>query len=791
VITAELQKTLNRTIEEAIKRQHEYVTLEHLLFALLDENTGSTVIRNCGGNLSQLRKELDQYLENEIEKLPPRDQSDYMQDITPEMLDLEDDDLPPPGAETVPPPSHMPHTTAAFERALSRALTQAQASHQVTIDGGNILAAMFQERRSYAVYLLEKQGITRLDVLSYVSHGIGKDDPEPAAPSTWGSDPEDAGRTSKDPLETYTINLIEKAQQNKIDPLIGRDAEIKRTIQILCRRRKNNPIYVGDPGVGKTAIAEGLAMKIHKGDVPNALKDVAMYQLDLGSLIAGTKYRGQFEQRLKEVIKALQQKPGTILVIDEIHTIVRAGAVEGGLMDASNILKPALASGELRCIGSTTYPEYKASFEKDKALGRRFQKLEISEPSIEDTVKILQGLKRHYEEHHQVTYTEDAITTAAELAGKHINDRFLPDKAIDVIDEAGAIVKLEEREKREVTVGDVEMVVAGIAKIPTKSVSGSDKERLQALEAELKSVIYGQDHAIEQVVKAIKLSRSGLSHPTKPIGSFLLSGPTGVGKTELAKQVARVLGVNFLRFDMSEYMEKHTVSRLIGAPPGYVGFDQGGLLTDAINKTPHAVLVLDEIEKAHPDLFSILLQVMDHATLTDNNGKKADFRNVIICMTTNAGAREMSAAGIGFQSNVDKSVEGILKTAQSNVAAGKAKTEIERMFSPEFRNRLDAWILFNGLTLDDIKRVVDKFVSEVVTQLKEKNVTLELTEEARNWIAVKGFDRVFGARPMHRMIQQKIKEPLAEEILFGKLEKGGKAVVVVKDDNIALETSGP
>lgn len=788
MITAELQKTLNRTIEEAIKRQHEYVTLEHLLFALLDENTGSTAIRNCGGNVTELRKELDVYLENEIEKLPPRDQSDY--ELSPELLDLDDDDLP-PGAEAIPPPSHMPHTTAAFERALSRALTQAQASHQVTIDGGNLLAAMFQERRSYAVYLLEKQGITRLDVLSYVSHGIGKDDPEPAAPSTWGSDPEDAGRTSKDPLENYTINLIAKAEANKIDPLIGRDAEIKRTIQILCRRRKNNPIYVGDPGVGKTAIAEGLAVKIHKGDVPNILKGVEMYQLDLGSLIAGTKYRGQFEQRLKEVIKALQQKPGCILVIDEIHTIVRAGAVEGGLMDASNILKPALASGELRCIGSTTYPEYKASFEKDKALGRRFQKLEVSEPSIEDTVKILQGLKRHYEEHHQVTYTDESITLAAELAGKHINDRFLPDKAIDVIDEAGAIVKLEEREVREVTVGDVEMVVAGIAKIPTKSVSGSDKERLQALEKELKSVIYGQDHAIEQVVKAIKLSRSGLSHPTKPIGSFLLSGPTGVGKTELAKQVARVLGVNFLRFDMSEYMEKHTVSRLIGAPPGYVGFDQGGLLTDAINKTPHAVLVLDEIEKAHPDLFSILLQVMDHATLTDNNGKKADFRNVIICMTTNAGAREMSAAGIGFQSqsSADKSVEGILKTAQSNVGAGKAKTEIERMFSPEFRNRLDAWILFNGLTLDDIKRVVDKFVGEVVVQLVEKNVTLELTDEARNWIAMKGFDRVFGARPMHRMIQQKIKEPLAEEILFGKLEKGGRAVVVVKDDNIALECS--
>lgn len=560
----------------------------------------------------------------------------------------------------------------------------------------------------------------------------------------------------------------------------------------MCRRRKNNPIYVGDPGVGKTAIAEGLALAIHNGTVPNALKNVEMYLLDLGSLIAGTKYRGQFEARMKAVIKALQGKPGSILVIDEIHMIVRAGAVEGGMMDASNILKPALASGDIRCIGSTTYPEYKASFEKDKALARRFQKIEIAEPSVEDTIKILQGLKHYYEEHHGVTYAEEALVTAAELAGKHINDRFLPDKAIDVIDEAGAIVKLEERGTPQVTVGDIETVVAGIAKIPPKSVSGSDKERLQALEKELKAVIYGQDHAVEQLVKAIKLSRSGLAHPTKPIASFLFSGPTGVGKTELAKQAARVLGVNFLRFDMSEYMEKHTVSRLIGAPPGYVGFDQGGLLTDAINKTPHAVLVLDEIEKAHPDLFNILLQVMDHATLTDNNGKKADFRNVILCMTTNAGAREMASEEIGFQPKTSPTMETVLANIQKASSAStvsKAKTAIERTFSPEFRNRLDAWIVFNGLTLDDIKRVVDKFVNEVTVQLVEKQVTLELTEEARTWLAVKGFDKAFGARPMHRLIQQKVKEPLAEEILFGKLEKGGRAIIKVIDDNIVVECS--
>ncbi len=756
MLTAELQKTLNKSVTEAVRRRHEYVTLEHLLLALLDEKTGSDVIRSCGGESTGLRRDLEEHL-TQMETLPAGQ-------------------------------NQPPEPTAAFERVLDRAVAQAQSSAQVTIDGGNIIAAMFQEKRSHGVYLLEKQGITRLDVLNFVSHGIsktrdGEESAEGDAPLPDGRD-DSRGGPSKDPLEAYTFNLIQRAKDGKIDPLVGRENELRRTVHVLCRRRKNNPVYVGDPGVGKTAIAEGLALKIVNGEVPPALKDVEVYMLDMGSLIAGTKYRGQFEQRLKGVIKALQKKPGVILVIDEIHTIVRAGAVEGGSMDASNILKPALASGELRCIGSTTYPEYKASFEKDKALARRFQKIEIGEPTVAETIEILKGLKKYYEEHHGVTYSDEVLTNAAELAAKYINDRCLPDKAIDVIDEAGAAVKLmteEERPSREVTMQDLELVVAGVAKVPTKTVSGSDKERLQALEKELKSVIYGQDHAIEQLVKAIKLSRSGLGSPTKPIGSFLFSGPTGVGKTELAKQMARVLGVNFLRFDMSEYMEKHTVSRLIGAPPGYVGFDQGGLLTDAIAKTPYAVLVLDEIEKAHPDLFNILLQVMDHATLTDNNGKKADFRNVILIMTTNAGAREMISLDIGFGS-LDKE-----EKARVGEAAGKAKTAIEKTFSPEFRNRLDGWIAFNQLTKDDVRRIVDKFMGELISQLKDKHVTLELKPGAREWLANKGFDKLYGARPMGRLIQQKIKELLSEELLFGKLEHGGHAVVDEKDGEIAVE----
>jgi ATP-dependent Clp protease ATP-binding subunit ClpA len=570
--------------------------------------------------------------------------------------------------------------------------------------------------------------------------------------------------------------LVERAAEGRIDPLIGRAPELLRTIQVLCRRRKNNPIFVGDPGVGKTAIAEGLALKIQKGEVPDVLKGAEVYALDMGALLAGTKYRGEFEQRLKSVITALKRKPNCILFIDEIHTIVGAGAVSGGSMDASNIIKPVLASGEIRCIGSTTYPEYKAAFERDRALARRFQKIEVGEPSVEETVQILEGLKGHYEEHHGVRYTPEALRAAAELSAKHIHDRFLPDKAIDVIDESGAMVKLLPTEERPSDIGlkEIETVVARIAKIPPRSVVGTERDRLQNLESELRSVIYGQDHAVKQVVNAIKLSRSGLGAAEKPIGSFLFSGPTGVGKTELAKQLAHSLGVGFLRFDMSEYMEPHTVSRLIGAPPGYVGFDQGGLLTDAVNKTPYAVLVLDEIEKAHPNLFNILLQVMDHGTLTDNNGKRADFHNIILIMTTNAGAREMSDAKIGFQNRQEGSATGIGRGA------------IERTFSPEFRNRLDAWIAFAPLSFETIERVVDKFIKEVRLQLLEKNVRIELSEPARRWLAARGYDRQFGARPMARLIQTEIKAPAAEEILFGKLQSGGTLKIDEKDGKLEL-----
>jgi len=771
MISKELQDTLNLALAEAAKRRHEYLTLEHLLYALLEDKGACDIIRACGGSVKEIRKELDEFMTNNMEQLPS-------------------------GIEA------MPSYTAALERVLTRAYMQAESSAQTTIDSGNVLAAMFQEKRSHSVYLLEKAGISRLDVLSYISHGIskveagrgtgtGKEKGAPEEMDGDGGGPDEDAEDNANPLAAYTTNLIERAAKAKIDPLIGRENEVKRTIQILCRRRKNNPVYVGDPGVGKTAIAEGLALKIQRGEVPNALKDCQVYSLDMGALLAGTRFRGQFEQRLKSVIKALQDIPGVILFIDEIHTIVGAGAVSGGSMDASNILKPALASGELRCIGATTYPEFKQAFDKDKALARRFQKVDITEPSIEDTVKILNGLKSYYEEHHGVTYTDEAIQQAAELAGKHVNDSFMPDKAIDVMDEVGASVKLmdeKDRPSKVITVHDVELVVASMAKIPPKSVSGSDKEKLQTLEKELKSVLYGQDHAVEQVVKAIKLSRAGLSHPTKPIGSFLFSGPTGVGKTELAKQLAKVMGVNFLRFDMSEYMEKHTVSRLIGAPPGYVGFDQGGLLTDAINKTPHTVLVLDEIEKAHPDIYNILLQVMDHASLTDNNGKKADFRNVVLIMTTNAGAREMTAEDIGFKGKVSEDQERSATFSQSkiSIAHGKGKSAVERTFSPEFRNRLDAWIVFNQLTYNDISRVVEKFVNEVRAQLYEKNVEIELDEPARKWFADHGFDKLFGARPMNRLIQQQIREPLAEEILFGKLEHGGVAKISAEGDEIKV-----
>ncbi len=755
MITRELQATLSAAVAEAIERRHEYVTLEHLLLALLSDPTAGNVIRNCGGDTDALRRDLEKFFDERVEPL---------------------------AAET----THVPEQTEMFTRVLQYAMLQAQGSGQKEIDGGNILAALFQAERSYAIYLLRQQGVTRLDVLNFIAHGISKRSgaSEPTGGDFDGADEAEAGQQQqqeqRDPLAAFTVNLNERAREGHIDPLIGRSVEVLRTIQILCRRRKNNPIYVGEPGVGKTAIAEGLALKIQQGDVPEVLRDAVVYALDMGAVLAGTKYRGEFEQRFKGVINALKKLPGAILFIDEIHTIVGAGAVSGGSMDASNIIKPALASGELRCIGSTTFAEYKSAFERDRALARRFQKIEVGEPSLAETVEILNGLKSYYEQHHGVTYSPDAIQLAAELAAKYLHDRLLPDKAIDVIDEAGAAMKLLPQEERPETVGvaEIELVLSRMAKIPPKSVGGSERDRLRDLKRELQAVIYGQDQAIEGVTNAIKLSRSGLGHPDKPIGSFLFSGPTGVGKTELAKQLALALGVEFIRFDMSEYAEAHTVSRLIGAPPGYVGFDQGGLLTDAISLTPYAVLVLDEIEKAHPNLFNILLQVMDHATLTDNNGKRADFRNVILIMTTNAGAQELSAGGIGFQSNTS--------------GRGQGRGAIERAFSPEFRNRLDAWIAFAPLSFAVIERVVDKFVKELNAQLAEKGVRVVLDEAARAWLAAHGFDRLFGARPMNRLIQTKIKEPLAEELLFGaSLAAGGEVSVGVANDELTLNFPRP
>ena len=741
MITKELENTLKLAVAEATRRQHEFVTLEHLLLALLSDSTARDVIYSCGGNLNTLKQEIDEFFAAHSEMVV---------------------------ADT----SALPEQTIAFQQVLQYALLQAQASEQQEVNGGNVLAALFSAKHSHAVFLLNKHGITRLAVLNYISHGIAPAGEEEAVGVS--DEGEDDARPARHPLQAFTVNLIERAAAGQIDPLIGRKDELQRTIQILCRRRKNNPVYVGEPGVGKTAIAEGLALKIHQGEVPEVLRSATLYALDMGAVLAGTKYRGEFEQRFKGVINALKKIPGAILFIDEIHTIVGAGAVSGGSMDASNILKPALASGELRCIGSTTYTEYKASFERDRALARRFQKIEVSETSVEETVEILNGLKSYYEDYHGVTYSPDALRVAAEMSAKYMHDRFLPDKAIDVIDEAGAALKLNSNSDGSKTVGtrDIETVVARMAKVPEKTVVSSEKIRLGELEGKLKGVIFGQDHAIEQVVRAIKLSRSGLGQPEKPVGCFLFSGPTGVGKTELAKQIAVILGVEFIRFDMSEYAESHTVSRLIGAPPGYVGFDQGGLLTDAINRTPYAVLVLDEIEKAHPNLFNILLQVMDHATLTDNNGKKADFRNVILIMTTNAGGREISEAGIGFQKDQGK---------------GQGRGAIERTFSPEFRNRLDAWIAFKALDAGVIEQIVDKFIDELNQQLLEKNVVVKLSPEARSWLGQRGFDRLLGARPMARLIQAKIKEPLAEKILFGDESIAGEVLVELDHEELALK----
>jgi ATP-dependent Clp protease ATP-binding subunit ClpA len=736
-VSKELQQTLQAAVGEARRRRHEYVTLEHLLHAMTKDKVASEVLLACGADLKLLEKELEEYLDRTLESVSG---------------------------------SQDPEQTAAFQRVLQRAAWHVQGSGRTELNAGDVLVAITRERGSHAVYLLEKQGVRRLDILQYISHGIGKDGGGDGAEGDGaGEENEEGGpRPVKDPFRTFTVNLVERAAQGLIDPLIGRENEIERTIQVLCRRRKNNPVFVGEPGVGKTAIVEGLALRIHQKRVPEILAKAAIYSLDMGALLAGTKFRGEFEQRLKGVIAGVKKTPHAILFIDEIHTIVGAGATTGSSMDASNLLKPALASGELRCIGSTTFHDYKQTFERDHALARRFQRIEVVEPSVEDTVKILRGLKKVYEEHHGVEYTPRALRAAAELSAKHINDRQLPDKAIDVLDEAGARDRMREDAKRKhrITARDVERVVAKIAKIPERTVSADDQTALANLEPELKKVIYGQEKAIEAIASAIKLSRSGLGSPEKPIGNFLFSGPTGVGKTELAKQLARILGVEFMRFDMTEYQEKHTVSRLIGAPPGYVGFDQGGLLTDAIRKTPYAVLLLDEIEKAHPDIYNLLLQVMDHATLTDNNGRKADFRHVVLVMTTNAGAQELSARRVGF--------------GQDMSDPGNARNAIERTFSPEFRNRLDAWVAFDSLPTEVILKVVDKMVKELEGQLAEKKVKIELSAEGRQWLADHGFDRKMGARPMARLIQNEVKKPLAEKILFGELHDGGTVRVEVE-----------
>lgn len=747
MLSKELEVCLNEAFSGARRRRHEFITVEHLLLALLDSSRVVEILRSCGANVEGLRKELELFLDEN----------------TPRLAENVTDDVQP---------------TLGFQRVLQRAVFHVQSSGRKEVTAPNVLVAIFGEKESHAVYLLNAQGVNRLDVVNYISHGISKihGEEQPGEEINPAPDEETAGEPNGNPLDNFASNLNERAKQGKIDPLIGRALEVERTVQILCRRRKNNPLFVGEAGVGKTAIAEGIAKQIVEGEVPDILEDAVIYSLDLGSLVAGTKYRGDFEKRLKGVLAELKKKPNAILFIDEIHTVIGAGAASGGVMDASNLIKPMLANGELKCIGSTTYQEYRGIFEKDRALSRRFQKIDVPEPSVAETIEILKGLRSRFEEHHDVKYPSKTLQAAAELAAKHINDRHLPDKAIDVIDEAGANLRLMPPNKRRksVTVQDVENVVAKIARIPPKSVSVSDKDVLRNLDRNLRLVIYGQDKAIETLSASIKMSRSGLGPEDKPIGSFLFAGPTGVGKTEVTRQLAKAMGIELLRFDMSEYMERHTVSRLIGAPPGYVGFDQGGLLTEAVMKNPHCVLLLDEIEKAHPEVFNLLLQVMDHGTLTDNNGRKADFRNVILVMTTNAGAQEMSRTSIGFASQ-DNSTD--------------AMEVIRRVFTPEFRNRLDAIIQFDGLDERTIAQVVDKFVLELEAQLEEKGVTLEIDDEARTWIAARGYDPKMGARPMARVVQEHVKRPLAEELLFGKLVNGGHVKVTVVADALELSVS--
>ena len=740
MLDSELEKNLNDAFKLAHKKKHEFVTVEHLFLSLLDNNEALEVLNYCSVDVEALQKNLETYIA----------------ETTPVLSEEDDQEIQP---------------TLGFQRVLQRAVFHVQSSGKKEVDGANLLVAIFSEKESHSVYLLQQEGITRLDVVSFISHG--KEDNEFEEESL----AEDKNQKAKDSsaLEAFTLNLNQEAIDGKIDPLIGRKAEVERVIQILARRNKNNPLLVGESGVGKTAIAEGIAKLIVENKVPDLVKESTIYSLDMGALLAGTKYRGDFEKRLKLVLKELEEKGNSILFIDEIHTVIGAGATSGGVMDASNLLKPALAKSGLRFVGSTTYKEFRGIFEKDRALSRRFQKIEVLEPTVEETIKILKGLKSRFENHHNIKYTENSLKAAAELSSRYINDRYLPDKAIDVVDEAGAKQQLLPKSKRKKTISeiDVEKIVASIARIPEKTVSSSDKVSLEKLEENLKRVIFGQDQAVGSLAASIKLSRAGLGLVEKPVGSFLFSGPTGVGKTELSKQLALIMGIEFIRFDMSEYMERHTVSRLIGAPPGYVGYDQGGLLTESVTKHPHSVILLDEMEKAHPEVFNILLQVMDHGTLTDNNGRKADFRNVVLVMTTNAGAHDMSRASMGFnvQDHTSDGAEIIKKT-----------------FSPEFRNRLDAIIPFNPLSIEVIKTVVDKFLVELQAQLDEKKVQLEVSEKARDWIADKGYDKTMGARPMQRLIQENIKKPLAEELLFGQFSsKGGVVYVDQKEDGLSLK----
>ena len=743
MISKELSETLGFAVKEAKKRRHEYVCVEHVLWAILHDENGVDIIENCGGNVDNLKGLLENFFSERVERIPE-------------------------GSE------YVLQQTIGFQRVIQRAVNHARSAEKQEVAVGDILASIFQEKNSHADNFLKSEGVTRFDILNYISHDIQNLSVK-SENSEFAKPDQREKKKKSDPLALFTIDLMERAAQGKLDPLIGRQHELERTMQVLCRRRKNNPVFVGDPGVGKTAMAEGLVQRIEAGDVPDILKDIRIYALDLGALLAGTKFRGDFEQRLKGVISRLTNIPNAILFIDEIHTIVGAGATSSGSMDASNILKPVLGSGDLRCIGSTTYEEYKNHFDKDRAFSRRFEKIEIVEPPVDETVKILKGLRSRYEAHHNIRYSDTALKAAAELAAKHLNDRYLPDKAIDVIDEAGAFIRLSGSTRRKIiNPPDIEKIVAKMARIPTRSVSTNDRTKLSTLESRLKEFVYGQDQAIASLVTSIKRSRAGLGFPGHPIGSFLFTGPTGVGKTEVAIQIANSLGIEFMRFDMSEYMEKHAVARLIGAPPGYIGFDQGGLLTDGIRKHPYCVLLLDEIEKAHQDLFNILLQVMDHATLTDNNGKRADFRNVIMIMTSNAGTREMNAQTIGFGD-------------PKSDTAFKGKKAIEKIFNPEFRNRLDAIVTFNSLTQEIMGLIVDKFIKELNDQLIPRKVQIEISLAAREWLAKKGHDPQYGARPLTRLIQTEIKDMLSDEILFGKLVKGGQVLVEKDDDKLSFQ----